>query len=119
MPYHDPQKPFVNYWFSASEGSNVARFNAMMSEANQDRLEEEGGACIIYTHFGHGYCTPGLNPRFAELMKRLSRRGGWFVPASTLLDCLLQRKDDAAISEKQRRLLERRWLFHKIHYGTA
>jgi hypothetical protein len=119
MPYHDPQRPFVNYWFAASEGSNVARFNAMMSEANQDKIEEEGGACIIYTHFGHGYCAPRLDPRFAELMKRLSRRGGWFVPASTILDHLLQRKKDAAISEKQRRRLERRWLLHKIHYGTA
>ena len=27
----------------------------MLTEAAQDRLEAEGGACIMYTHFGHGF----------------------------------------------------------------
>jgi hypothetical protein len=120
MPYHDPVRPYVNYWYASSEGSNVQRFNAAICEANQDRLEAEGGACIMYTHFGHSYCTPQLNSRFVELIGRLSKRNGWFVPVSRLLDYLLQHNPGGhTITPGQRKRMERRWLLHKIHYGTA
>src|SRR5205823_10352546 len=46
VPYYDPSKPFVNYWFSASEGGNVTRLCKLLSERNQDQLEAEGGVCI-------------------------------------------------------------------------
>jgi len=40
-----------------------------------DRLEEEGGACILYTHFGHGFVEDQkLDSRFSELMTRLSQK---------------------------------------------
>ena len=26
MPYHDPRRPYVNYWFASSEGANVQLF---------------------------------------------------------------------------------------------
>jgi hypothetical protein len=91
-----------------------------IAEAEQERLEQEGGACIMYTHFGHGYWDGrSLNERFRELMTRLSRRNGWFVPVSTLLDFLLERKSDAAITPANRSRLERRWLTHKARFGTA
>lgn len=120
MPYHDPDRPYVNYWYASSEGANAEAFVERISEANQDRLEEEGGACIMYTHFGHGYYDNGtVHRRFRELMERLSKRKGWFVPVATLLDYLLQTKQDAAISAEERNQLERRWIFHKMRFGTA
>jgi hypothetical protein len=120
MPYYDPRRPFVNAWYGSSEGSNAARLTTTLSEANQDRLEEEGGACIMYTHFGHGYVDGGrLQPRFVELMTRLSRKNGWFVPVSTLLDFLRQRRGAMAITDRQRQALERRWLWEKIFRGTS
>lgn len=120
MPYHDPMRPFVNYWYAASEGSNVRTFNDCVAEAEQDRLEEEGGACIMYTHFGHGYFEGGrLNQRFRSLIERLSAKNGWFVPVTTLLDFLRLSKVQAAITAEQRARLERRWLLHKIRFGTA
>jgi hypothetical protein len=121
MPYHDPDRPDVNYWFASSEGSNVQRFTRTLHESNQDRLEERGGACIMYTHFGHGYYDGKLNPRFVELMTRLAKRDGWFVPVSTLLDYLLEQSDprEHIITPAQRNRLERRWLFHKVRYGSA
>lgn len=120
MPYHDPLRPFVRAWYASSEGSNVARFTATLSEANQDRLEEEGGACIMYTHFGHGFAADGsLHPRFRELMTRLSRKNGWFVPVATLLDHLRQRRPDITLTGHQRRTLERRWLWEKLFRGTS
>jgi hypothetical protein len=120
MPYHDPSRPYVNYWYAASEGDHAPAFVERISEANQDRLEEEGGACIMYTHFGHGYVNGGgLDGRFVSLMRRLSRKNGWFVPVSTLLDYLLGQRQGAVLTPPQRRELERRWLWHKVHFGTA
>jgi hypothetical protein len=120
MPYHDPARPFVNYWFAASEGDMGPAFFERISEANQDRLEAEGGACIMYTHFGHGFVEGGrLVPRFVALMERLARKDGWFVPVGVLLDYLLARRPDPVLTGTQRATLERRWLLHKIRYGTA
>jgi hypothetical protein len=120
MPYHDPARPFVKAWYSSSEGSNVIRLIDMLSEANQDRLEDEGGACIIYTHFGHGYVENGkLHSRFKELMLRLSRKNGWFVPVSTLLDHLRRLRPEHTITDRQRQTLERRWLLGKLLRGTS
>ena len=120
MPYHDPHRPFVNAWYASTEGSNRSRFVAALSEANQDRLEAEGGACIMYTHFGHGYVqNRRLDPRFKTLMERLSRANGWFVPVATLLDFLRHRRERLAITDGERLSLERRWLWEKMFRGTS
>jgi hypothetical protein len=115
MPYHDSARPFVNYWFAASEGANIESFNAMISEDNQERLIREGGACILYTHFGKGFLRKGrMNGRFKILMERLSKMNGWFVPVSTLLDFILQARGHHVISQAERSDLESRWILHKI-----
>lgn len=120
MPYHDPLRPLVNYWFASSEGSNVEMFNRCLAEANQDRLEEEGGACIMYTHFAAGFCRDGqLDRRFCRLMERLAAKGGWYVPVATLLDFLLEQQGRHEIPANERARMERRWLFHKIRVGTT
>jgi hypothetical protein len=125
MPYHDPARPWVNQWFACSEGSNAQSFNQRLTEKGQDRLEEEGGACIMYTHFGHGYTDSGggIDPRFRELITRLSRKNGWFVPVSKLLDYLgsgtSPGKPRRVITSSEREILEWRWLMHKIRFGTA
>jgi hypothetical protein len=119
MPYHDPDRPFVRSWFASSEGPSVESFNRTLSEANQEQLEVEGGACIMYTHFANGFFENGrLDSRFAGLMRRLSSRPGWFVPVSALLDYLeAAREHGRVITASERRGLERRWLAHKIRLG--
>lgn len=120
MPYHDPLRPYVTAWYASAEGSNVQRFTRTISEPNQDRLEHEGGACIMYTHFGHGYVDNGrVNPTFASLMRRLSRKNGWFVPVGALLDYLRRGAEPLVISDAQRSSLERRWLWQKMMRGTS
>ena len=59
MPYRDPDRPYVNYWFASSEGAHVDSFNAMISERNQERLKNEGGACIMYAHLARGFLVNG------------------------------------------------------------
>jgi hypothetical protein len=41
------------------------------------------------------------------------------VPVSELLDYLLARRPDPVLTNAQRATLERRWLVHKLRYGSA
>lgn len=114
MPYNDPSKPYVNYWFASSDGNNVKTFNKCISNENQDRLEEEGGACIMYTHFSEGFCQDGqLSEQFKIQMKRLSKKNGWFVPVTTLLE-FLRKKNKNIVNKKHIGELEWKWLFDKL-----
>jgi hypothetical protein len=120
MPYHDPSRPYVNFWFASSEGANVRSFNETISEENQDCLEAEGGMCIMYTHFANGFCQDGhLSQRFEALMRRLARKKGWFVPVSTLLNYLKEQNGERAITAWERKILETRWLLHKVRVGRT
>ncbi|MBA7642532.1 hypothetical protein ES703_50227 [subsurface metagenome] len=120
MPYHDPRRPFVNYWFASSEGPEIVAFNKTVSEKNQDLLEAEGGACIMYAHLACGfYKDEKIDPRFRSLMERLSRKNGWFVPVGTLIDYLLETNGAHVITDAERGKLERKWLRHKIRIGPS
>ncbi len=120
MPYHDPRRPYVNYWFASSDGGTRASFTEMIREANQDKLESEGGACIMYTHFAKGFFQAGkLHDTFRRRMQRLAAKDGWFVPVSTLLDHILHQRGHCDLQADQRSRLERKWLFHKVCVGTT
>ncbi len=120
MPYHDPDRPFVNHWFASSEGGKVNTFTDTICEANQDQLEAAGSVCIMYTHFAKGFYQNGrLDDRFKFLMERLAKKNGWFAPASTVLDHLLQRNGGHTITPAERSALERRWLRYKARVGTT
>jgi hypothetical protein len=119
MPYHDPRRPYVNFWFASSDGSDCGKFNECIAEAAQDRLEQQGGACIMYTHFAKGFSQDGrLNARFRSLVERMARKNGWFVPVGELLDHLSQGGGRREITDRQRRRLECKWLWEKIRIGT-
>jgi hypothetical protein len=114
MPYHDPARPFVNHWFSSCRGGNANSFCETLCEANQDLLEEEGGVCIMYVHFACGFATEGVvNPRTEHLLRRLARRDGWFVPASTLLEFLREERKTSIIPAAELLKMEQRWAFDK------
>jgi hypothetical protein len=121
MPYFDPDRPWVKAWFSASEGAECATFVNTIDERAQDRLEESGGACIMYTHFGKGFYQHGaLDRRFVQFMERLARKPGWFVPVSQLLDHIAQARGGIHILKRRERTwLERQWLRHKIAVGPT
>ena len=120
LPYHDPTKPFVNFWFSSSEGGDVKSFCQMIAEPNQDRLEAEGGICIMYTHFAKGFCEDGvLYTEFERLMRRLAKKNGWCVPVATLLDYLRQGQTQSIIPSKELMRMERKWLLTKLRHGTS
>ncbi len=122
MPYHDNTRPYVNYWFSSSDGADVSKFNNLISEPNQRRLLREKGCCIVYTHFGKGFVERGkLNAEWKQLMRKLAQNNGWFVPASELLDFLLERRNERGnrISQEERMHLSYRWLLERIWERTC
>lgn len=120
LPYHDPQRPCVNYWFSSSEGSDVNSFNKLLALRNQERLEEEGGVCIVYTHFAKGFVENGkVNSKTSELLNELSRRNGWFVPVSILLDYLRSERNNAIRPLNEKVKMEIMWLLSKVWLGTT
>jgi len=120
MPYSDPHRPYVRYWYSGSEGAQADAFLRTLQNQHQDRLEAEGGACIMYTHFGHGFVENGkLKPEFRRTMEHLAAKRGWFVPVSELLDFLIKAKGHTVIDNDIRRRLETRWLCEKLFRGTS
>ena len=121
MPYHDPDKPYVNYWFHTSDGGYVTTFNNLISRENVDRLEEEGGVCLVYTHLARDfYKDDSLNAKFKERMEYLASRAGWFVPASEILDFLhRQKKGEEVLSFREKIRLDIIWIYQKIMHGSS
>jgi hypothetical protein len=119
MPYYDPLRPFVRGWFSASYGSGVDRFCQLISEKNQDKLRQEGGACIAYTHFGSSFYP--IKDEFRRLIRRLGSLPGWFVPTTTLLDYLGSVRGWHNVADHKRTLkkMQWRWLLQQIQRKTG
>ena len=90
MPYRVPGTPYVNLWFSTSDAPDVEAFLRLLTWERLERLERAGGLCIISTHLGKGFARGGsLDPRVRRVLEDLSRRTGWYVPVSQMLDYLV------------------------------
>ncbi len=88
-PYRDPVRPIVRWWFSASDAEDVHEFNELIHPDRQQQLEDEGGFCIVATHFGKDFVRDGaLDKTTASRLRQLSQRPGWFPTAGELLDWL-------------------------------
>lgn len=92
FPYRLPDKPYVNYWFPTADGDRVREFYELLKSENLDKLDREGGVCLVYAHLGSGSFNKdgGVDPRFETRIKELVSRNGWFVPASEILDHLMK-----------------------------
>ena len=88
-PYRDPVRPIVRWWFSASDAEDVHEFNELIHPDRQQQLEDEGGFCIVATHFGKDFVRDGaLNPTTEARLRQMANRPGWFPTAGELLDWL-------------------------------
>lgn len=117
MPYIDKRKEqYSNYWFSSSDGHTVEEFNTLIRKENVDRLEYEGGACIVYTHFAYNFVDSKgrVNKDFLRNIEYLSSKDGWFVPAGTILDFLLSCKESHYASKAYLTRLDLRWVVDRI-----
>lgn len=118
MPYQVRRKnKYANLWFSSSDGHTVEEMTDLLAPENLDRLEEQGGACIVYTHFASGFVGPDglIARRFREAIENLAGRAGWFVPVGTLLDHLrASHADDSDPGYWYELALDLRWVADRI-----
>jgi hypothetical protein len=122
MPYHDPSKPYVNYWFASANGSSLRRFLENFTYAAIDRLVEEGGLCIAYVHFAADFARGGrVDPEFKKRLEYIAALDGWFPTVSQALDYLREGRgtQERSIKARDLRRLEMRWLASKVISGTS
>jgi hypothetical protein len=122
MPYHDTSKPYVNYWFAATNASSPKYFRQNFSLESIDELVEDGGLCIAYVHFGTGFYREGrFDDHFLTIANYISRQNGWFAPVSEILDFIrhAQTSDPREISTFDRQRLELRWMVDKLGKKTG
>jgi hypothetical protein len=110
MPYHDPTRPAVRYWFSTSDAEDARSFAKLIHHQRVKRLEEEGGFCIIATHFGKRFAQNGaVDPVIEERLRSLSLRPGWFPTVGELLDWLHMHHESDTLSSKEWRKMQWQW----------
>lgn len=115
MPYHDPRRPAVAKWFSASDGSDVERFVKLLAPDRIDELERSGGCCIVYAHVADGFVRNGeVDPRVARVLENLGARNGWYVPVEDVLGRIETERGERVITPAQHRRLEWRWAAYQL-----
>ena len=110
MPYHDPKRPLVRWWFSATDAEDRDAFCDLLRSAAQERLEREGGVCIVATHLGKGFVRDGaVDPAVRACLEELAGRHGWFAPVGEVLDWLRNTRETDALPEAEWRRMQWRW----------
>jgi hypothetical protein len=115
MPYHDPTRPFVRWWFSGADAEDMDEFNVLLAPERQERLEREGGVCIVATHLGKGFALDGrVHSVTQQRLESLARRDGWFPTVSELLDWLRTRRMDGTLPRREWAAMQRRWVLDLV-----
>jgi hypothetical protein len=110
MPYHDPARSLVKWWFSCSDAEDCEEFNHLLRPGRQERLEHEGGWCIVATHFGKNFVRNGQVDRLTQKrLETIAARGGWFVPVVTLLDYLRDQGAGDELSTEEWDKMQWKW----------
>lgn len=94
----------------------MKEFNALLKKENVNRLEYEGGAYIVYTHFAYNFVDSEgrINEDFIEKIKYISSKAGWFVPAGVFLDYLLSYRENHYASKAYLTALDLKWVLDRV-----
>jgi len=115
LPYSIQKKTWVKSWFFTSDADNVEEFNHLISEKNQEKLQNERGVCIITTHFGKGFLNDkALHRKTKKLLLQVKKRNGWFAPVSEVLDFLKLSNNESDISSSRLFMMELKWFFDSL-----
>lgn len=110
MPYRDPTRPWVRWWFSAADAEDVDEFNNLLRVESQQQLEDEGGVCIVATHLGKGFARSGKpHAETQRLLELLAARNGWFPPVGELLDWLRAGHESDELPAVEWQRMQWRW----------
>ena len=114
MPYIDARKvEFSNRWFSSSDGHTVQEFCDLLRPEAIAKLQDQGGACIAYTHLASGFVDAQgrVDPGVRARLEHLASCNGYFEPTSAILDHLRSQKGEAFV---HRPPSTARWLIDRI-----
>lgn len=117
MPYKEKSKEkFSNYWFSSSDAYDCNAFIKLLSKENIDKLVDENGCAIIYTHFAYGFVDENgnLNEEFKNCIDYLSNQNGWFAPATKILDFIKSKRNIEYISNIKSLYLDIIWFKERL-----
>lgn len=94
MPYTDKAyQEFCNYWYSSTFASNQWMFKKMVNKKSIDKLEKEGGVCILYTHLGYFFKNGKIDEHFKETIEYLgSKKSGLYAPVTEVMGILAKNK---------------------------
>lgn len=110
MPYVDPRRPLIPFWFSACDAESVREFNRLTAPVESDRLARQGGFSIVATHLGKGFVRNGrVDPTTRRNLEHLAGLGGWFPTTGELLDWLLASRGEAALPHREWRIMQIRF----------
>jgi hypothetical protein len=111
LPYRDPARPLAPWWFSCTDAEDADEFADLLRPENQQRLEDEGGICIVASHLGKRFCDgQRIHPLFEQRIRLLARRPGWFTPVGPLLDWLRAQRQDELLPKREWRRMQWHWV---------
>lgn len=124
MPYRDPRRTeYANYWYSATFAPNQWVFNHVLTPQAVKKLEQQRGACILFTHLGYYMKDGRIDPGFRERIKLLAGNpSGHYLPVSGLLDILAEERREKGqepyplLPLYAKFLMEIRHLFTRVKY---
>ena len=93
----------------------LSAFLKLLSKENIDKLVRQNGCCIVYTHFAYDFVDEqgNLSEEFKTAIDYLASKNGWFVPASTLLDYVLEDKEYKP-SKVYELWMDIKWLIERV-----
>lgn len=100
MPFRDKRyDKYSNHWFGSTFAPNPVMLRKVLTKSNIDRLEKEGGVCILFTHLGYYENRLFHTAEFARMIEYIGKKNGWFVPVSTVLEFLKKQRQERNSSD--------------------
>ena len=114
--YRDPATPYVNAWFDSCHGPRIEPFLDRLRPERLERLVEDGGLCLMYTHFGVDFVDErgAPDPRLVTALERLRSLDGWFAPVSSVLDHLRGQRGVVTLDRRAAARHEYRWIGDRL-----
>jgi len=115
MPYHVPGLPYVRLWFAALDAPDAESFVKLLTSDHIDRLEREGGVCIVATHFGKRFVRDGqVLPEVRRVFQSIAARDVWCAPVSEILDHLRGNGAPRDLTRSELSRMEWHWMRYKL-----
>lgn len=114
-PYRLRSTPWVQYWFNTADAPDAGDFKRLVTPRRIQRLCHDGGVCIMSTHLGKRFVRNGrVDPEVEDSLRYIASLPGWFRPVSEVLELLLARGSDEALSPLTQWNLEFRHLAGRV-----